>query len=114
MYLGSYNICCDYFVPIQLFGMIFGVFGLAHEPLNYWILGILGAALNIAERAVVLVIRSYLWQRQYRTAEAIDLLQPVYDWFSDVFGTPDLTGTKALLKELNKKLRTSILGYKRA
>jgi class 3 adenylate cyclase/predicted ATPase len=37
---------------------------------------------------------------QGRRAEARDLLAPVYDWFTEGFGTPDLKQAKALLDEL--------------
>jgi predicted ATPase len=38
---------------------------------------------------------------QGRRAEARDLLAPVYGWFTEGFGTPDLTEAKALLDELS-------------
>ena len=41
-----------------------------------------------------------LWQRQGRRAEARDLLQPAYDWFTEGFDTQDLKDAKALLDEL--------------
>ncbi len=41
-----------------------------------------------------------LWQRQGKRDEARELLQPVYDWFTEGFGTPDLQDAKALLDEL--------------
>ena len=37
---------------------------------------------------------------QGRCPEARDLLAPVYGWFTDGFGTPDLKEAKALLDEL--------------
>lgn len=37
---------------------------------------------------------------QGRRAEAGDLLAPVYGWFTEGFGTPDLREAKALLDEL--------------
>jgi predicted ATPase len=37
---------------------------------------------------------------QGRRAEALDLLAPVYGWFTEGFDTPDLKDTKALLDEL--------------
>jgi predicted ATPase len=37
---------------------------------------------------------------QGRRAEARDLLAPVYGWFSEGFGTPDLKEAKALLDQL--------------
>jgi class 3 adenylate cyclase/predicted ATPase len=41
-----------------------------------------------------------LWQGRGKHAEARDLLQPVYDWFSEGFEMPDLLDAKALLEEL--------------
>jgi predicted ATPase len=37
---------------------------------------------------------------QGRRAEACDLLAPVYGWFTEGFGTPDLKEAKALLEAL--------------
>jgi predicted ATPase len=46
---------------------------------------------------------SLAWLRrdQGRHAEARDLLAPVYSWFTEGFGTPDLEKAKALLNALN-------------
>ena len=41
-----------------------------------------------------------LWQRQGKRAAARALLQPVYDWFTEGFGTQDLKDAKALLDDL--------------
>ena len=41
-----------------------------------------------------------LWQRQGKVKQALDLLQPVYDWFTEGFDTQDLKEAKALLEEL--------------
>ena len=41
-----------------------------------------------------------LHRDQGRRAEARDLLAPVYRWFTEGFGTPDLKEAKALLDEL--------------
>jgi len=41
-----------------------------------------------------------LWQRQDRKREAVNLLGPVYDWFTEGFDTKDLKDAKALLEEL--------------
>jgi predicted ATPase len=49
-------------------------------------------------RAVVSLAR--LRRDQGRRAEARDLLAPVYGWFTEGFGTPDLKEAKALLDEL--------------
>jgi predicted ATPase len=43
---------------------------------------------------------SRLWQQQGKCAEARDLLQPVYDWFTEGFDTKDLKDARALLGEL--------------
>ena len=64
-------------------------------------------ALSIAEeqraklwelRAAVSFAR--LRRDQGRHAEASDLLEPVYGWFTEGFNTPDLREAKALLGEL--------------
>lgn len=41
-----------------------------------------------------------LWHAQGRIAEARALLQPVYDWFTEGFDTPDLRAAKDLLGQL--------------
>ena len=41
-----------------------------------------------------------LWQGQGKHKEALDLLKPVYDWFTEGFGTKDLIDAKSLLEEL--------------
>jgi DNA-binding SARP family transcriptional activator/tetratricopeptide (TPR) repeat protein len=41
-----------------------------------------------------------LWAGSGRTAEARDLLAPVYSWFAEGFDTPDLKGARALLSNL--------------
>ena len=41
-----------------------------------------------------------LWHGQGKSAEARDLLAPVYGWFTEGFGTTDLKNAKALLAEL--------------
>ena len=42
-----------------------------------------------------------LWQSQDKTAEARDVLAPVYGWFTEGFDTADLEKAKAPLDELN-------------
>ena len=42
-----------------------------------------------------------LWRDQGRQEEARNLLAPVYNWFTEGFGTPDLQAAKALLDELS-------------
>ena len=49
-------------------------------------------------RAAVSLAR--LRRDQGRHAEARDLLAPIYGWFTEGFGTPDLKEAKALLDEL--------------
>jgi predicted ATPase len=41
-----------------------------------------------------------LWQSQGKRDEARELLEPVYDWFTEGFDTADLKDAKALLDEL--------------
>jgi predicted ATPase len=41
-----------------------------------------------------------LWEKQGRAAEARQLLEPIYGWFTEGFDTPDLQEAKALLEEL--------------
>ena len=41
-----------------------------------------------------------LWQSQGKGKEALDLLKPVYDWFTEGFDTKDLKDAKALLESL--------------
>ncbi len=41
-----------------------------------------------------------LWQSQGEDKKALDLLKPVYDWFTEGFDTKDLKEAKALLEEL--------------
>jgi predicted ATPase len=40
-------------------------------------------------------------QGQGRRSEAHALLSPIYEWFTEGFGTQDLKGAKALLDELS-------------
>ena len=41
-----------------------------------------------------------LWQAQGKNNEALNLLKPVYEWFTEGFDTKDLKEAKALLAEL--------------
>jgi predicted ATPase len=41
-----------------------------------------------------------LWAERGKRQKAHDLLAPVYDWFTEGFGTLDLKQAKALLDEL--------------
>ncbi len=41
-----------------------------------------------------------LWRDQGRIAEARELLEPVYGWFTEGFDTPGLKDAKTLLDEL--------------
>ncbi len=42
-----------------------------------------------------------LWQQQGKTAEAHELLAPVYNWFTEGFDTQDLKDAKVLLDKLS-------------
>ena len=64
-------------------------------------------ALNITgeQEAKLLELRAAaslarLWRGQRRRAEAQALLAPIYGWFTEGFGAPDLKDAKALLNEL--------------
>ncbi len=41
-----------------------------------------------------------LWRGQGTPSQARDVLEPVYDWFTEGFDTPDLKDANALLDEL--------------
>jgi predicted ATPase len=41
-----------------------------------------------------------LWAEQGEWQKAVDLLAPIYGWFTEGFGTPDLKEAKALLEQL--------------
>jgi predicted ATPase len=43
---------------------------------------------------------SRLWRDQGKRHETLDLLAPVYNWFTEGFDTPDLVDAKALLEQL--------------
>ena len=43
---------------------------------------------------------SRLWQRQGKHAEARQLVEPIYGWFTEGFDTVDLQEARALLEEL--------------
>ena len=45
-----------------------------------------------------------LWMNHGKHAEALNVLSPVYDRFTEGFGTPDLKEAEALLAELRRKL----------
>jgi predicted ATPase len=45
---------------------------------------------------------------QGRPAEGRDVLAPIYAWFTEGFGTPDLKEAKALLDELGGGARSTI------
>ena len=64
-------------------------------------------AIAVAERqsAKLFQLRSSvslarLWRDQGKRTEARDLLGPIYNWFTEGFGAPDLKEAKALLEEL--------------
>lgn len=43
----------------------------------------------------------HLWQRQGKGEQARQLLEGIYGWFTEGFGTPDLVEARALLEELS-------------
>ena len=49
-------------------------------------------------RAAISMAR--LWRDQGKRQQANELLAPVYNWFTEGFGTLDLKAAKALLDEL--------------
>ena len=48
-----------------------------------------------------------LWQGQGRPKEALELLAPIYNWFTEGFDTPDLKEAKALLTELRCEIASN-------
>ncbi len=44
-----------------------------------------------------------LWREQGKANEALGLLRPAYDWFTEGFGTPDLKEAAALLEDLSAR-----------
>ncbi|MCU7250858.1 ATP-binding protein [Pseudomonas koreensis] len=72
---------------------------------------VLQQALSIARRqgALAWELRSatslaQLWQRQSRHHEALQLLTPIYQRFTEGYATPDLRKVRALLDELHRQL----------
>jgi hypothetical protein len=45
-----------------------------------------------------------LWQRQHRYREALELLTPIHQRFTEGYATPDLRKVRRLLNELNRQL----------
>ena len=43
---------------------------------------------------------AWLWRDQGKSVEARDLLTPIYNWFTEGFGAPELKDAKALIEEL--------------
>ncbi len=43
---------------------------------------------------------AHLWHSQGKSTDALDLLAPVYGWFTEGFDTADLKEAKALLDEI--------------
>ena len=43
-----------------------------------------------------------MWQSLGKRKEALDLLKPVYDWFTEGFDTKDLIDAKSLIEELTR------------
>ncbi len=65
------------------------------------------AAVALAHRqnAKLLELRSAtslarLWHGHSKRAEALDLLSPIYNWFTEGFDAPDLKDAKVLLEQL--------------
>ncbi|MEE8546415.1 MAG: hypothetical protein V3T29_11435, partial [Alphaproteobacteria bacterium] len=58
----------------------------------------LSSARSLRLRAATSLAR--LWRDQDRAIEAREVLAPVYGWFTEGFGTPDLKDAKALLDDL--------------
>lgn len=58
-----------------------------------------GLARSLELRAAMGLAR--LWREQDKRREARDLLQPIYDWFSEGFDTQDLEDARGLLAELS-------------
>jgi predicted ATPase len=56
------------------------------------------AARSLELRAATSLAR--LWAEQGKRAQARDLLEPVYGWFTEGFETQDLKDAKGLLDEL--------------
>jgi tetratricopeptide (TPR) repeat protein len=52
-----------------------------------------------------------LWQRQGKTAEALQLLSEIYDWFTEGFDSTDLNETRVLLGELQPLVSTGSLPH---
>ena len=48
-----------------------------------------------------------LWRDLGRTQQALELLAPLYGWFTEGFDTRDLKDAKALLEELQRGLKIS-------
>jgi predicted ATPase len=66
-----------------------------------------GQALDVARRQQARswelrtsVSLARLWQKQGKTKDARELLEPIYGWFTEGFDTADLKDAKALLEEL--------------
>ena len=73
---------------------------------------ILQQALSIAQSqgALAWELRSatslaQLWQRQHRYREALELLTPIYQRFTEGYAIPDLRTVRRLLDELNRQLK---------
>jgi predicted ATPase len=45
-----------------------------------------------------------LWRAQDRLKEALRLLAPIYDWFTEGFDTPDLQEARGLLDALSAEI----------
>jgi class 3 adenylate cyclase/tetratricopeptide (TPR) repeat protein len=64
-------------------------------------------ALDIAKRQSAMLVElrasislARLWRKQSKRGEALDMLAPIYGWFTEGFDAPDLKEAKALIEEL--------------
>ncbi len=94
---------CHYQAEIyRLRGLVFAETGVAAEAAAWLQRAIDTArgqqAKSLELRAATSLAR--LWADQGQRQQAIDLLAPVYDWFTEGFDTADLKDAKALLDEL--------------
>ena len=55
---------------------------------------------NASLRTASISVLPPLWRDQGKRHHALDLLAPVYGWFTEGFDTPDLREAKALLEQL--------------
>ena len=88
--------CSIYLWPLRLLSILVAfcsvALGLADsDGSGYLFLGHSGAGKSTTAR---------LWQSQGKRQDAYEMLEPIYDWFTEGFDAPDLKEAKALLDEL--------------